>query len=174
VIKLLEDPPVIHPPEEFARYACRCGGERKPRYDAGQDDVRCDRCRRWVQGFLPDPNPARTLMPLPRRERLTHEARARRRKRIAQCATLGVTLDELRDVFGVNEKMVRRVCAAAGVAPRNPGACGKTIRVLAALKAGGTVAEVAERLGVSRTRVYRINDEARLCGVLPWDGRDAP
>ena len=167
-----------HSSEEFARYACKCGAKAAPRYNPLHDDVMCRRCKRWITGALPDPDPYRPLMPFAGEWVVTREQRARRRRRIADAIRRGVPFGEAVGLFGVSIPSVKLACAEFGVsakvAPYGNSVVGSMRILRELLDPRWTLSDVARRLGLSRQRIHQVFRDAVLAGVpgLPQRGAE--
>lgn len=163
--------PAVNPPEAFAAYACRCGDLRQPRYHTNDDDVYCTRCKRWVAGFLPDPNPARRLMPVLKAGRVDHPARKRRRARVAQAVRGGMPGKDAAALFGITTRHVVACCLDNDVTPpfRPDGSkSGGTLKVLKELmRDGSTPLGVSKSMGLTRARTWQVYNEAVELGLIP-------
>lgn len=107
-------------------------------------------------------------------ERMSHEARADRRKKIADLVSGGATTSEACREFGVSWVTVYEACREHGVvAPRRnrkpsglPRRPSMTYLVLAELLRGrATQAEIASKLGVSKQVVSWTAKEAASAGI---------
>ena len=87
---------------------------------------------------------------------------AERRREMAALVASGSTLKQAAVAFGVSTRTVSRACKEHGVTQPRPAPGPRRNRILRALIAGVSAADIAEREGVSRQRVYQIAKEARV------------
>lgn len=106
-------------------------------------------------------------MPRAEPERLTHEERAQRRAEIAEHIRAGtLTPEQAASKYGLTLPTVKEAMREHGVRSPTSNELGpNTYRIIALLLGSTPPSEIAERVGLSHSRVFEIRDKCVEAGI---------